>query len=176
MNPDANVFVQRFAVGDITVSKIVDVVEPTSPRFLYVDKNRDDFDPHLDWLQPHFVTEKKLMLLSIHSFVLQTAHHTILVDTCVGNLKQGLAFPQWNGREGDYLRNLAAAGLAPEDIDFVFCTHMHVDHTGWKLDRILGRGHMDFSRHFSLEATQKRLKFRVTGRLVSIRRREVGTG
>ncbi len=131
MNQNPKVSIQRFAVGDISVAKIVDVVEPTSPRFLFVDKTRSDFDPHLDWLQPNFITDKKLMLLSIHSFVVQTRHHTILVDTCVGNHKEGLSFPQWNGRQGDYLTNLAAAGLAPEDIDFVFCTHMHLDHTGW---------------------------------------------
>jgi len=27
--------------------------------------------------------------------------------------------------------NLAAAGIHPEQIDYVFCTHMHVDHVGW---------------------------------------------
>src|SRR5215510_6131477 len=27
--------------------------------------------------------------------------------------------------------NLAAAGIQPEQIDYVFCTHMHVDHVGW---------------------------------------------
>ncbi len=28
-------------------------------------------------------------------------------------------------------RRLKAAGLAPEDIDFVMCTHLHGDHVGW---------------------------------------------
>jgi glyoxylase-like metal-dependent hydrolase (beta-lactamase superfamily II) len=139
MTPNANGAIQRFEVGDISVAKIIDVVEPTSPRFLFVDKTRDDFNPHLDWLQPNFVTDKKVMLLSIHSFVLQTRHHTILVDTCVGNHKQELVFPQWNGREGAYLKTLAAAGLTPSDIDFVFCTHMHVDHTGWNTRLVDGR-------------------------------------
>jgi glyoxylase-like metal-dependent hydrolase (beta-lactamase superfamily II) len=139
MNANANVAVQRFTVGDISVAKIIDVVEPTSPRFLYVDITRDDFDPHLDWLQPNFLTEERNMLLSIHSFVVRTPHHTILVDTCVGNDKEKMSFPQWNGRQGDYLKNLAAAGLSPEDIDFVFCTHMHLDHTGWNTRLIDGR-------------------------------------
>jgi glyoxylase-like metal-dependent hydrolase (beta-lactamase superfamily II) len=30
-----------------------------------------------------------------------------------------------------YLRNLAAAGLRPEDIHIVMCTHLHTDHVGW---------------------------------------------
>jgi glyoxylase-like metal-dependent hydrolase (beta-lactamase superfamily II) len=30
-----------------------------------------------------------------------------------------------------YMRGLKAAGLSVEDIDFVMCTHLHVDHVGW---------------------------------------------
>ncbi len=122
---------ELFEIGDIQVAKVVDTIEAFSPKALYIDKDRSAFDPHLDWLQPHFIDEKKSMLLSIHSFVLKTRHHNILIDTCVGNHKTGSGFPQWNNREGNYLAELTAAGCRPEDIDFVFCTHMHVDHTGW---------------------------------------------
>jgi glyoxylase-like metal-dependent hydrolase (beta-lactamase superfamily II) len=123
---------QRFDIGGMTVTKIIDTVESFSPKVLYVDKDRSAFDPHLDWLQPHFVDANKAMRLSIHSFIIQTRHHRVLVDTCIGNHKQGSGFPQWNDRtDSGYLTDLAAAGLRPEDIDYVFCTHMHVDHTGW---------------------------------------------
>lgn len=122
----------RFAVGDIALTKVVELVEHASPSVLYVDKTPDDFDPHLNWLQPNYVDAEKAMLLSVHSFVLRTTHHTILVDTCVGNHKKGnVRFPHWDGRDGPYLDDLAAAGVAPEDVDFVLCTHMHSDHTGW---------------------------------------------
>ena len=30
-----------------------------------------------------------------------------------------------------YMRGLKAAGISVEDIDFVMCTHLHVDHVGW---------------------------------------------
>jgi glyoxylase-like metal-dependent hydrolase (beta-lactamase superfamily II) len=139
MDLNADFAIQRFAIGDISVVKIIDLVEAMSPRVLYVDKTRNDFDPHLDWLQPNFLNDAKAMLLSIHSFVVQTRHHTILVDTCVGNHKEGIGFPQWNRREGNYLTNLAAAGVAPEDVDFVLCTHMHIDHTGWNTRLVDGR-------------------------------------
>ena len=29
------------------------------------------------------------------------------------------------------MRGLKALGIAPENIDFVMCTHLHVDHVGW---------------------------------------------
>ncbi len=131
--------VQTFRIGSVQVAKVVDVIEPTSPRFLYVEKRREDFDPYLDWLQPHFLDAEKRLLLSIHTFLIQSKHHTVLIDTCVGNEKQGLAFPQWNGRTGPYLQNLAAAGYAPEAIDYVFCTHMNLDHSGWNTQLRDGR-------------------------------------
>nr|ART38453.1 G407 [uncultured bacterium] len=109
----------------------MDSLESTSPRFLYLDKQRSDFDPHLEWLQPHFLDAEKNILLSIHTFLVRTTHHTILIDTCIGNDKDAPAFPQWTGRKGSYLQDLAAVGCAPEAVDYVFCTHMHIDHTGW---------------------------------------------
>jgi glyoxylase-like metal-dependent hydrolase (beta-lactamase superfamily II) len=30
-----------------------------------------------------------------------------------------------------YMNGLAAHGLKVEDIDYVMCTHLHVDHVGW---------------------------------------------
>ncbi len=32
---------------------------------------------------------------------------------------------------GAFLRNLAAAGVEPEGVDYVLCTHLHRDHVGW---------------------------------------------
>jgi glyoxylase-like metal-dependent hydrolase (beta-lactamase superfamily II) len=38
-----------------------------------------------------------------------------------------------------YLENLARVGIAPEDVDVVLCTHLHVDHVGWNTRRVDGR-------------------------------------
>lgn len=131
MSTSAPAAVQSFAIGKINLTKVVDSLESTSPRFLYLDTQRSDFDPHLEWLQPHFLDTEKNILLSIHTFLVRTTHHTILIDTCIGNDKEAPAFPQWTGRKGSYLQDLAAIGCAPEAVDYVFCTHMHIDHTGW---------------------------------------------
>lgn len=139
MNVSTATAVERFDVGDVAVTKVVDLIEHISPRVLYVDKAREDFDPHLDWLQPNFIDAEKLMLLSIHSFVLKTPHHTILIDTCVGNHKQGRRREGWNGGNWPWLENLAAAGVQPEDVDAVVCTHLHVDHAGWNTRLVDGR-------------------------------------
>jgi len=60
----------------------------------------------------------------------RTRHHTILVDTCLGNDKPR-AYEGWNLRQGSYLEDMRKAGVAPESVDFVLCTHLHVDHVGW---------------------------------------------
>src|SRR5690606_29070001 len=59
-------------------------------------------------------------------------HHTILVDSCIGNDKPRPGRDKWHLKSDDtYMRTLAAAGLAVTDIDFVMCTHLHADHVGW---------------------------------------------
>ncbi len=38
-----------------------------------------------------------------------------------------------------YMRALKAAGFAVDDVDFVMCTHFHVDHVGWNTRLESGR-------------------------------------
>jgi glyoxylase-like metal-dependent hydrolase (beta-lactamase superfamily II) len=90
-----------------------------------LDKNRS-------WLQPKFIDSKDNVVLCVQSYVVRTRHHVILVDSCVGNHKPRPARPFWNMLNSDrYEKNLAAAGLTVNDIDYVMCTHLHVDHVGW---------------------------------------------
>ena len=116
--------------GDVEVARIEEMIWTVSPRYLYAGLPNEAFEPYRDWLTPHFSTEDFKWRLSIHTFVVRTRHHTILVDTCVGNDRQR-SVPAWNHMRTDYPERLAAAGVAPEEVDFVFCTHMHVDHVGW---------------------------------------------
>ena len=57
--------------------------------------------------------------------VLQTAGHTVLVDTGLGALAEVMGAPA-----GHLRPSLAAAGFTPEDIDTVVLTHAHPDHIG----------------------------------------------
>src|SRR5260370_16639105 len=73
-----------------------------------------------------------VLILCFQSYIVKTPHHTILVDSCIGNDKPRPLRPKWNMKSDDtYMRGLAAAGFAVGDIDFVMCTHLHVDHVGW---------------------------------------------
>lgn len=92
------------------------------------------------WLPENFVhPTDDIVYLSFHSYVLKTRHHNILVDTCCGNGKQRESMPAWHMLDTPYLAKLAAAGLRPEDVDIVLCTHLHADHVGWNTRLVDGR-------------------------------------
>ena len=100
-------------------------------KFLLPDLRDEDIARNAGWLAPRFLNPADNTVdIHIQSWLLRTKHHTILVDSCVGNHKER-HFPPFNMRNSPYLENLKAAGASPEDIDFVFCTHLHSDHVGW---------------------------------------------
>ncbi len=67
------------------------------------------------------------LVINYQSFVVRTPTATVLIDSCLGEHSY-LTMP-FSRRP--YLDSFAAVGVTFEDIDFVFCTHMHVDHVGW---------------------------------------------
>ena len=71
-------------------------------------------------------------IMAFQSYVVKTPHHTILIDSCIGNDKPRPLRPAWSMKTDDaYMRGLKAAGVSVDDIDYVMCTHLHVDHVGW---------------------------------------------
>lgn len=111
-----------------------------APAHLLADLPADALDRHMGWLAPnHYDPLKKRFVMGTHSWLLRTPHHTILVDTCIGNHKPRPNSPGFNALEQPYLERLAQAGCMPQDIDIVLCTHLHVDHVGWNTQLRDGR-------------------------------------
>lgn len=114
-----------WTVGHVTVTRVEENVIPL-PQTTILDGVTDR---HLadtaEWIDPFFRGDGK-MLLSVHTFVVQSGDTTIVVDTCVGGAERPLP--------GDdaFLDRLAAVvpgGL--DGVDVVLCTHLHFDHVGW---------------------------------------------
>lgn len=129
-------------IGGITWHRIIEAEEPEfDVGFLIPDAVPEALALHRDWLEPRFLdpaTDK--LVMATQSYVLRTSHHTILIDSCVGNDKERRFHAPWSRRaDTRYLDSLAAQGLTPEDIDFVMCTHLHADHVGWNTRLIDGR-------------------------------------
>jgi len=120
----------KWKIGDVSVTKIVELEMTGGTRFLFPQVTPELIKP-IAWLQPHFADENGRLRMSIHTFLVETPAHRIVVDTCLGNDKQNRRIPHWNDRQGPFLQDLAAAGFPPNSIDTVLCTHLHVDHVGW---------------------------------------------
>jgi glyoxylase-like metal-dependent hydrolase (beta-lactamase superfamily II) len=128
---------QTWRIGDVTITKIVELEMTGHTRFILPDATREACLP-IAWLKPHFMADDGQLKMSVHALVVETPARRILVDTCLGNDKQGRSVPGWNNLQGPFLRDLAAAGFARESIDTVLCTHLHVDHVGWNTMLVTG--------------------------------------
>ncbi len=124
---------QAVRIGEITIDRIVeqegsflpalDVFPKLTPALL--EENRH-------WLAPQALDAEGALRMCFQSFVVRTPYHTILIDSCIGNDKPRPTRPAWNMKTDDrFMSGLAASGLGVENIDFVLCTHLHVDHVGW---------------------------------------------
>jgi glyoxylase-like metal-dependent hydrolase (beta-lactamase superfamily II) len=109
-----------------------------STRFILPLASKEEIEK-LPWLIPHFATEEGRLKMSIHSLLVETPSRRIVVDTGLGNDKQGRGIPTWNNRNGPFLETLTAAGFPPDSIDTVLCTHLHVDHVGWNTKLVGGQ-------------------------------------
>ena len=129
-----------FSVGDLTIYRLVELVEPYGRALdLMPALTQELLDQNRHWLEPHALTREDFFVLTMQSYIVRTPHHTILVDSCLGNHKPR-SHPAWNMKTDDnYIRGLASLNLSVDDIDYVMCTHLHADHVGWNTRLVNGR-------------------------------------
>ncbi len=128
----------QWSVGKVKITKVVELETVGSTRFILPLASNEEIRK-LPWLIPHFATEEGRLKMSIHSLVVETPSRRIVVDTGLGNDKEGRAVPTWNNRKGPFLETMAAGGFPPDSIDTVLCTHLHVDHVGWNTKLVGGK-------------------------------------
>ena len=120
--------------GDFTIHRVIEQETTFLPALdMLPGLTPDVLDENRAWMQQaHAIDQQDTLILAFQSYVVKTPHHTILIDSCIGNDKPRPTRPKWHMKTDDtYLRALSAAGLGVGDIDFVMCTHLHVDHVGW---------------------------------------------
>ncbi len=124
----------KFSVGDLTIHRVIEQETSFVPALdMLPGLTAEVLAENRAWMRPaRALDEQDVLLLCFQSYVVKTPHHTILIDSCIGNDKPRPQRPKWNMKTDDtYLRGLSAAGFSVDDIDFVMCTHLHVDHVGW---------------------------------------------
>lgn len=115
------------------IDRLVEIAAlPLDKKFLFADVTDELIEANRDWLDERYIEPGTgRFILSHHSYVVRTRHWTAVVDTCCGNHKDRPGAPFWHQLNQPYLENMQALGIRPEDVDFVMCTHLHVDHVGW---------------------------------------------
>ena len=121
----------EITLGRLRVGAVVETAGPTRPNWLFPSVTAEAVERHRAWLAPHFLDAAARLLQSVHTFVVRSPDLTVLVDTCIGNDKDRGGRRPFHMLRTGFLDTLRAAGVAPEAVDVVICTHLHVDHVGW---------------------------------------------
>jgi glyoxylase-like metal-dependent hydrolase (beta-lactamase superfamily II) len=129
------------SIGDVTVTRVEEQCGPGfAPKFLFPDWTPEALERHRHWMLPDFFSEAEdKFISSIHTWVVRTRHHVILIDSCAGNDKHRPSLPRFHQLNLPFLQRLHAAGVAPQEVDYVLCTHLHADHCGWNTRLANGR-------------------------------------
>jgi glyoxylase-like metal-dependent hydrolase (beta-lactamase superfamily II) len=122
----------QWTFGASTLRRVVESEGPLlSPFEIFGDCTQAHLDDSRAWLVPRFQDAASgLLTITIQSFLIRQNGLTILVDSCGGNDKDRKR-SHFHRRSWPWLSTLRAAGVAPEDVDIVLCSHLHVDHVGW---------------------------------------------
>ena len=134
-------------LGDVEITRVVEIPRSTYPtRDMLPTSSADVIERHrAGWLGRYYDAATGDLGSRIQSYVVRTPDEIVLIDSCVGNGKTR-ENALWNMRQGSWLDDLRAAGVAPDDVDYVLCTHMHVDHVGWNTQHVGGRWVPTFPR------------------------------
>ncbi|WP_421990807.1 MBL fold metallo-hydrolase [Qipengyuania sp.] len=128
---------EAFRIGSFKVYRIEEWQGGFSPpEDLFAEFEPDAFSQRASGFEPDFMRDGMLYAY-LQSWLIDTGEERILIDTGAGNAKERPGIPVFGNLDGDFLEKLGEAGFAPDDIDKVFCTHLHIDHVGWNT-RLVG--------------------------------------
>jgi glyoxylase-like metal-dependent hydrolase (beta-lactamase superfamily II) len=118
-------------VWNVGKAKITAIVEqPLNDLNGLIQNASQESLADIPWLRPHFVDADGTLLGVVQTFVIEVGDALIVVDTCVGDNKDLPSSHEWDKRVFGLYEKFKAAGFDPDRVDFVLCTHLHLDHVG----------------------------------------------
>jgi glyoxylase-like metal-dependent hydrolase (beta-lactamase superfamily II) len=117
-------------IGDIRVDCLRDAIAPFAHdtlTYAFPGVALEQWEPYRERYPDTFVGDN--WLVRFCGILVRTGELTILVDTGLGATPD----PYWGVAEGKLLRALGNVGVAPQDVDVVFHSHLHADHVGWNV-------------------------------------------
>lgn len=120
------------------VTRIIEM-ETIGGQEWIMPKATKDVAKSVGWLSPNFADQRGRMKFAIQLMVVDVPGNVrIAIDTCVGNDKKR-PLPNWDMRTAPFLEHCGKAGITPESITHVYCTHLHTDHIGWNTMKVSDR-------------------------------------
>ena len=123
-------------------------------------------DAESHWLEPRFAHRGRsgdwIGFLTFQSYLVRTAHHTILVDTCVGNHKDRGGYEPFHGMDTPWLDRLAASTAewleADPDTPLALMGDFNIapfDTDVWDMDEFVGSTHVSQAERQAFEAFEQ---------------------
>jgi glyoxylase-like metal-dependent hydrolase (beta-lactamase superfamily II) len=129
----------HFRLGPLEIARVEETRTYFDGTMFFPELTRETLEQHRSWLTPYWDYEGHRFPCVFQSFVIKHSNITILIDACFGNDKERPDFELAHHLRNPYLERLAAAGVRPEDVNIVLCTHFHPDHVGWNTRLADGR-------------------------------------
>jgi glyoxylase-like metal-dependent hydrolase (beta-lactamase superfamily II) len=120
--------VDTIRVGEVTATRLElqDSLALTAAEF-FPGVDPALWEANRPWLHPaHWDATTGRVRVVVQSWLLRSGGLTVLVDTGLSPAPTRAGVPAG----GSLPAALAAAGVAPTDVDVVVCTHLHPDHVG----------------------------------------------
>jgi glyoxylase-like metal-dependent hydrolase (beta-lactamase superfamily II) len=119
-------------VGQLLVTGVYETDIVAEAKDFLIGFDEAALAPHLSWLAPdHFDPASGEIRMPVRTWIVRDGRRTFLIDTCLGNHKDRRRVAGLHQLEIPWLERLAAAGVTPDGVDYVLCTHLHLDHVGW---------------------------------------------
>ena len=133
--------VDALRIGDVRVRRIEEWQgDFLPPSAFFVGFDADDFARVAGPLTPgYYRAETDCLYAFLQSWLLEVDGLRVLFDTGAGNDKDRPGIPIFGNLDTPFLERFAATGLAPEEVDVVVCSHLHIDHVGWNTRLEAGR-------------------------------------
>jgi glyoxylase-like metal-dependent hydrolase (beta-lactamase superfamily II) len=120
-----------FRIGEYEVWSVIEREGPLRPPSIMFPTSDPERAAELLRSLPPSVWSPTTGILynTYQSFVLRSARHTVVIDTCVGDNKARP--PHFNYPKKSWLDGFSGSALSFDQVDMVINTHLHVDHCGW---------------------------------------------
>jgi glyoxylase-like metal-dependent hydrolase (beta-lactamase superfamily II) len=115
-------------LGNAELRRVEEMRLPS--QLAHVTQDLEFIEANRSWLSPGYINDANGWDIVFQSWILNHEGRTVVIDPCTGNNRPHCQ-PWFDNLDLPYIERFSATGYRPEDVDFVFCTHMHHDHCGW---------------------------------------------